>query len=286
MNILLSGSNGILGSSFLSVSNEFNFSISTFDYHLAFCLTREALIDLISDCDIFIHSAANTNVEYCEENPNDCYKDNYLLTEILSNASRLANVPFVYISSTGVYGNYKHEPYREYDHSSPTTHHHMSKFLAEKIVLQTSPSNLVIRTGWLFGGKMENKKNFIARRLDEAKSAMLTNNTIYSNHDQRGVPCYAEDVSKRVFLLIKNNAQGLFNCVNEGNASRFEYVREIINISKINVQVLPTSASSFNRLARVSNNEMATNWKMTNLKYPEMPNWIDGLSRYISKVQF
>ena len=126
-------------------------------------------ISLLNDYDLIIHAAANTNAEECEKNPDDCFRDNTLLTEKLAYASSKAGCTFVFISSTGVYG--KHEeskPYTEHDIARPTTVHHKSKLLAESAVTKWCKSYLIIRTGWLFGGSPKNAKNFVARRIEEA----------------------------------------------------------------------------------------------------------------------
>ena len=47
--------------------------------------------------------------------------------------------------------------------------------------------------------------------------------------------------------------------VNTGAASRLEYVQAIINAAGLKIRVQATSASSFNRIAQVSNNESALN---------------------------
>jgi dTDP-4-dehydrorhamnose reductase len=69
--------------------------------------------------------------------------------------------------------------------------------------------------------------------------------------------------------------------VNEGNASRFEYVRAIVELSGSNVLVVPKSAIAFERLAKVSINEMALNWRSGKLGIPSMPDWRTSLEHYI-----
>ncbi|MET0322226.1 MAG: hypothetical protein ABW069_16010, partial [Duganella sp.] len=66
-----------------------------------------------------------------------------------------------------------------------------------------------------------------------------------------------------------------------GNASRCEYVAAVVALSGIAVDVKPSTAASFARKARVSNNEMAANWKMAMLGWPDMPDWRDSLAAYL-----
>jgi dTDP-4-dehydrorhamnose reductase len=240
-----------------------------------------ALAARLRGYDVLIHAAANTNVEQCEIDPDSCYRDNFLLTELLTQAAALAGVRMLFVSSTGLYGTGSDAPYREYEHAEPTTHHHRSKLLAEQGVLAAAPGNLVVRTGWLFGGAPSNPKNFVARRIDEARKAAAEGRHLESNAEQRGVPSWSRDVAARMLELATAGVNGVANCVNSGNASRYEYVKAVVELSGIAVAVRPSTAAGFNRKAKVSPNEMADNWKMRMLGWPEMPDWGDSLQTYL-----
>jgi dTDP-4-dehydrorhamnose reductase len=231
--------------------------------------------------DLLLHAAANTNVEQCETDPDACYRDNFLLTELLAQAAALAGVRMLLVSSTGLYGTASQAPYREYDAAEPTTHHHRSKLLAEQAVLAAAPHNLVVRTGWLFGGAPATPKNFVARRIDEARKAKAEQRHIESNAEQRGVPCWNRDVAMRMLDLAAAGVTGVVNCVNSGHASRYEYVAAVVELSGAGVAVRPSTAAGFNRKAKVSPNEMADNWKMRMLGWPEMPDWRASLQTYL-----
>ena len=63
--------------------------------------------------DCIVHAGANTDVEACESDWEKCYRDNTLLTEILAIEASQAKCKFVYISSTGIYGNEKYDTTRK-----------------------------------------------------------------------------------------------------------------------------------------------------------------------------
>lgn len=201
MKICLTGSSGLLGGAVLSACAEREWGCEALGRDLVDFRHPMGVQESLWGYDVLIHAAANTNVEVCEVQPDECYADNTLLTEVLAAAAKKCGVRFVYISSTGVYGENKVEPYNEYDQIWPTTHHHRSKQLGEKAALNTGDS-LVIRTGWLFGGAPENKKNFVARIIEEAKKS---NGVIYSNSEQRGNPTYVNDIASCLLQLIGDN---------------------------------------------------------------------------------
>lgn len=278
MKFALTGATGLLGGAIKDTCLTLGHSCYCISHNMVDFHNPDKIEKFIGDAEIVIHSAANTNVEQCETDPDTCYRDNTLLTEIISAAAARVGSKFVYISSTGVYGDYQKQAYTEYSQTRPTTHHHRSKLLGEQIALKERES-LVIRTGWLFGGASQNKKNFVARRIEEA---VRSNGVIYSNEEQQGNPTYVNDVADYILLLIKDKQRGIFNCVNSGFASRMEYVSKIIEILKLDVRVLGTPAGSFNRLAKVSNNETATNLKLKQCNYRDLPNWDSSLEKYIT----
>lgn len=282
MKISLTGSNGLLGKAIIRECYARGWPITPISRELIDPKNLNQLRGLISGYDILIHAAANTNVEQCEIEPLICYRDNTFLTEIISEAANQCGIKIVYISSTGVYGNYQDTPYHEYDNIVPTTHHHRAKWLGEQAVLCYSNS-LVIRTGWLFGGNPENRKNFVARRVEEA---LGTKDYIESNSQQFGCPSYVNDVTNQLLRLIEDNRIGVFNCVNTGVASRYDYVRKIIEITRLDREVRPSSAASFNRKANVSHNESALNLKADYLGYEKMPHWEESLEKYLKTELF
>jgi dTDP-4-dehydrorhamnose reductase len=206
---------------------------------------------------IIIHAAAHTNVEEAELNPMVSEQVNVAGTQNLLQACD-EKVYFIYISSTGVYGDAQHQPWIEDDIASPKSKHHQHKLTAEKSV-KTHINHLIIRTGWLFGENVSGK-NFIINRLKEASGKSI----IYADPFQYGCPTYVGDVAKQLELLIKNNITGMVNVVNESCMSRLTYIQQVFEYANLSVKVMPLN-QPFNRLAPVSNNECAINNRLNQL---------------------
>jgi dTDP-4-dehydrorhamnose reductase len=284
MKLLISGSGGLFGGALVRHAEA--------NGHICTALDRAMLpiqlgasgtnflYSLFDDADHFVHAAANTDVERCELDPATCFRDNVLLTEFLVAAARRCGVPMTFISSTGVYGARQKTPWAEYHETHPETHHHRSKLLGEQRVIAADMFNLVIRTGWLFGGNGSEAKNFVAKRIQEALTSQ--NGFITSNDQQRGCPTFVDDLAVRVMDLINLRAYGVFNVVNLGFASRFEYVTEIIRLAGLNVEVRSAPSEDFKRIAPVSDNEMALNWRADSLGLPPMRSWQCALNDYLT----
>ena len=278
MKILVTGASGLLGSEVLNALIKLGWTGSALDRIAFLQANAEHRASMFDGIEVVIHAAANTNVEQCELDPLACYHDNCFLTEQLYFLARRRRVKFVFISSTGIYGRTKNAPYHEYDAVSPTTLHHHSKYIAEQMVL-ASPDALVVRTGWLFGGGEKNIKNFVANRLNEMRA---TEGPIYANVGQKGSPTYARDCAQRLLHLIEDDCVGIYNVVNDGIATRFEYVRRIIELSGSPYKALPTDASGFKRHADVSENEAAVSYRMRFEGRPTLRPWQDALFEYMS----
>jgi dTDP-4-dehydrorhamnose reductase len=283
MNVLLTGASGMLGTACRVAFKRAGIKFHALTQEQAWRLARGNNDRVLDGIDFMVHAAANTNVEQCEFSPDACYRDNFLLTEGLAKVCAKASVRLVFISSTGVYGTTEDIPYREYSLARPTTHHHRAKLLGEYSVLAAACKNIVIRTGWLFGGPIQNPKNFVARRIEEALAASVAATPVISNNEQRGCPTYTNDVAERLISLVTGDYDGLFNVVNEGNASRFEYVSAILDAAGIRVPVEAAPSQAFKRRAIVSVNEMAINWRASEMGLPEMPHWRSSLDAYVGE---
>jgi len=282
MKILVTGANGMLGSNLLKLLpyETVGFSSKELD------ITDFRTVISVVDCEkpnIVIHTAAYTNVDDCEINPDKAYKINTIGTQNLVNYCMNKDILFIYISSTGIYGTKKqNEPYNEFDEVNPTTIHHKSKYEAEKIVQNHLFKYLILRTGWLFGGDIKHSKNFVYKRYLEASK----NSEIYSDNSQIGNPTYIKDLVKQIEILIENKEYGIFNCVNTAhNISRYDYVKKIVEFFNIDCQVKQASIHMFQRRAPVSKNESATNFKLDLLEMNQMIDWDISLKNYIEKLK-
>ena len=276
--IIVTGAGGMLGSAFPDMYQNYNIiKYNKNDLDITDYREVKKRLDTVTP-DIIIHTAAYTDVDACEKNPDNAYLINSLGTQNLVNYSINKEILFVYISSTGIYGNKKKASYDEFDEVHPLTIHHKSKSEAETIIERHLNKYLIIRTGWLFGGSINHKKNFVYNRFLEAKE----NNEIYSNTEQIGNPTYVNELVKQIEVLIKSNQYGIFNCVNKAdNVSRYDYVKHIIDKFELGTIVKPANRNVFKRIAKVSNNESAINYKLDLLNLNIMKDWQEALDEYI-----
>ena len=279
--VIISGINGMLGSclaDFLSGNTVIGLDRNT---DITNSSKVEEFINEINP-DIIIHAAAFTNVDACENEIDKAYKVNVIGTQNIVNACLDRNLLFIYISSTGIYGDYKDEVYTEFDKVVPTTIHHKTKYEGEKVVENHLTKYLILRTGWLYGGNKEHNKNFVYKRYLES----LQNKVMFSDNSQMGNPTYVLDFCKQIMLLIDKNQLGTFNCVNFAEkVTRYDYVSQIIEYFGTDCQVKIAPPGSYSRLAQVSKNESARNFKLDLLEINIMRDWKIALAEYINELK-
>jgi|SaaInl8_200m_RNA_FD_contig_91_593871_length_4096_multi_3_in_0_out_0_5 dTDP-4-dehydrorhamnose reductase len=280
--VFITGSNGMLGSNLLKLLpfDTIGFSSNELDV-----TNSKQCINILKKekPDILIHTAAYTDVESCEINQDKAYLVNSMGTQNLVNYCIDKDILFIYISSTGIYGTKKeNESYNEFDNVNPTTIHHKSKYEGEKIVQNHLSKFLIIRTGWLFGGDKLHNKNFVYKRYLEAKD----NSEINSDNSQIGNPTSIKDLVNQIKVLIDNCQYGIFNCVNEAeNISRYYYVKKIVELFECNCKVEVASETMFKRVAKVSKNESAENYKLKLIGLNIMSKWENSLKIYIQSLR-
>lgn len=279
MKAFLTGASGILGTDIKRELEQNNWEVLGFD-------SKEIDITDISNvkkkvedfkADLIIHSAAMTNVDLCEEDKDAALKINVIGTHNLSLAANITNTPIVYISSCGVYGKGKTAPYTEFDETNPINYHHFTKLMGEKRIKEHHSRYLIIRPGWLFGGTPSHKKNFVEARRKEA----LNNPNLKSAIDKAGSPTYTADLARQLMVLIQSQVSGTFNAVNEGAASRYDYVSEIIKAFKLTNTIAPANSSEFPRKANMPDNEALLNLHLNLRGINIMRPWKEALQDYI-----
>lgn len=280
MKAFLTGASGILGTDLKSELEKNNWEVAGFNSKEIDITDIGGVRKKVADFkpDIIIHSAAMTNVDLCEEDKKAALLANVIGTHNLSVAAAKNDTKIVYISSCGVYGNGKTIPHTELDSTIPVNYHHYTKLEGEKRIKEHNSRFLIIRPGWLFGGTQSHKKNFVEARRKEA----VNNPVIKSATDKFGSPTYTLDLSRQIVALINSEIYGTFNVVNEGAASRFDYVSEIVRSFNMNNTIEPVNSNAFPRKANMPDNEVLENMFLTLRGLNQMRHWREALHEYIS----
>ena len=197
--------------------------------------------------EIIINTAAEANVNYCEDHRVECRKVNVGGVRNLLAAAKKHRAYFVQISTDFVFqGN--RELYGEEDERLPVNYYGQTKLEAEELV-ETYPFHWnIIRTVLVFGKEMHYaRSNFftwIYNALKEGKQLMIVN-------DQYRTPTWNEDLAKGIISLLKHNSTGVDHIAGGEKLSIFEFAYLIAREAGFNPSLLePVSSASLNEPAR------------------------------------
>lgn len=239
MKVFITGSNGLLGQKiidyclkakidFLATSKGVNRNSSCPpDNYFSLDITDEKDVNNCvsnSNCTHIIHTAAITNVDFCELNPEEAEKVNVTATKYLINAANNINAHFQFISTDFVFDGLKGN-YTESDTVNPISVYAQNKVDGE-LLLQNFAKNewSIVRTIIVYGhGDNLSRSNLI----DWAKGALEKQQEINIIDDQFRAPTFAEDLAEGCMLILEKGESGIFNICGPETNSIFEIVERI-----------------------------------------------------------
>ena len=240
MKILCTGSNGMLGRELKTALKNHDL-LTPRRHELNVSNVNQVMKFTKEKPDLIIHLAAETDHEYCDANPTQCYFVNTVGTAYMVNLAKELDIPIIYQSAASVFDGKKKKPYSPKDIPNPINNYNMSKYWGE-IIVKEYKKHIILRTGWLFGGG-ENDKKFLSKIIKKINAG---EKEIKVCDDCIGCPTYARDLATAYSYVIDNLTDGhdfgTYNCVNyyEGNGvSRFEYAQEIVKDLGVDVKIIP-----------------------------------------------
>lgn len=219
-------------------------------------------------------------VDECENEPENGYRLHSWASGVVAAACAQVDATLIYISTCGLFGD-QIKLYSEYDPVELKTKYSYSKFLGEQEARYNCRKTFIIRPGWLYGGTPAHQRNFVYQRYLQA----LKSSVLKSASDKFGSPTSTIDLSKAILNLLKTNAYGLYHITNSGIASRYDYVKCIIDAFEIDIPVEPVDSSEFPRPSPVPDCEALSNVNLTFLGIEQLPPWQDAIHIYVKELK-
>lgn len=223
MKILITGSNGLLGQKLVyalrrldaieciaTARGENRIREKTGYVYATLDLTnRQAVIDTIHrykpDC--IIHTAAMTNVDACELDPEGCRKNNVDAVRYLLEACAGTKTHFIDISTDFVFDG-ENGPYRETDPIGPLSTYARSKAEAEELVQNSGLPWAILRTMIIYGVTDDAQRSNVVLWT---KSSLEQGKDINVINDQFRGPTLAEDLAEACIQAAARKAQGIYH---------------------------------------------------------------------------
>lgn len=279
--VVILGSNGQLGSDLLKVLGPLHdvAGLTQKDFDAAGAGAIEQLAKY-SDSDYIINCVAVTNVDGCEDAPDLAFLVNSSFVVRLAKFCQINDITLIHVSTDYVLDGTNPNPATEVEPPNPLNVYGLSKYAGEVAVYRNCHKYFILRVASLFGlagasGKGGNFINTMLRLAAEKESWQVID-------DQYSCPTHTLDVARAINCLITGGVTdyGLYNCVSSNSCSWFEFAREILRLSALDInKVQAISYQEYQFKAPRPQYSILDCKKLS--KYYSMPDYQSALGEYL-----
>lgn len=242
MRLLVTGAGGQLGTELMKqLAGTAHHGVTGFTHAQLDVASRDQVLAAVAavEPEAVVHTAAWTDVDGCEADPDRAWATNALGTRHVVEAARVFGARVVYLSTDYVFDGTLDRAYTEWDMPNPLSVYGASKLGGER---ELDPSDTLIRTSWVCGRQGRSFVSAILDRAAQAATGALPPLRVVD--DQRGCLTVAEDLATEVIRLVVAHRRGIFHVTNQGPTSRYELAREIVAAAGLDPElVTPISTS-------------------------------------------
>lgn len=284
--ILVTGSNGQLGSEIRNISTRFPFYRFLFTTKDTLAIEdSEAVNNFFEKNRIHycINCAAYTAVDKAEAEQDRAFLINGDAVGILAAVCQAHHAQFIHISTDYVYDGKKEIALKEEDAVAPLNVYGWSKLKGEELALNKNPSSIIIRTSWVYSSYGNNFVKTMLRLFREKEEINVV-------ADQFGSPTYAADLAATILQCIVQieggeSLQGIFNYSNEGVINWYQFAMAIKELVNSNCRVNPIPSSSYKTPATRPQYSVLNTSKIKEHVHLEIPFWEDSLQKCLDILE-
>ncbi|MDR0932301.1 MAG: dTDP-4-dehydrorhamnose reductase [Victivallales bacterium] len=278
MRILITGANGMLGRTLRQKLSDYELIPTDLPEG---DITDENKFDALmvrEKPDVVIHCAAMTAVDDCESKSDLAYKLNAIGSANVAGSCARHGVRLIAISTDYVFDGAKERPYHEFDAATGgATVYGQSKFAGEEAIRLRCPDHVICRISWLYGAGGPSFVHAMLKLADGSRPELKVVD------DQLGNPTSTLAVAEALRgILSRPFLSGTFHLTCEGEATWYEFAREIFRQRGIGQKVVPCKTSEFPRPAPRPANSRLEKRMLRLCGLPPMPEWREALREFLS----
>ncbi|ABA23259.1 dTDP-4-dehydrorhamnose reductase [Trichormus variabilis ATCC 29413] len=167
--------------------------------------------------DAVIHTAAQSQPNFCQIHPDESYTINVTASCNLAELCAAASIPYAFTSSELVFDGIK-SPYKETDTVCPVNIYGEQKVLAEVGILERYPIATVCRMPLMFGNATPTAKSFIQPFIQTLKSGQEL--TLFI--DEFRTPVSGTTAAKGILLALEK-VKGIIHLGGKERISRYDF---------------------------------------------------------------
>lgn len=294
MNILVTGSNGQLGTeirnlaqdsahAFIftdisSVPGQETVSLDITDLEAVCALVRTRRPDVIINC------AAFTDVAGAEDQEALAEKINCAAVRNLAVAACEGAATLIHVSTDYVFDGNASVPYTEDAPASPLGAYGRTKWHGEEAVRQSGCASIILRTAWLYSPY---GRNFVktVRNVSASRDEMKV------VFDQVGSPTYAADLAAAIMHIIDTgqlSKTGVYHFTDEGVTSWYDFAKAIYDLSAPHdghaCSIMPCHTDEFPSKAPRPHYSVLDKTRFKETFGFLIPHWYDSLRKCINRL--
>jgi len=277
-NILVTGSNGQVGSELQALSPAYEYNFYFTDRDSLDIIDKSAVEEFVKNNEIttIINAAAYTAVDKAEEDKESADRVNHLATKYLSEIAKEQGCKLIHISTDYVFDGKNYKPYNEDDVTNPNGVYGATKLAGEKAMRELNPKNsIIIRTSWVYSSYGTNFVKTMLRLGKERESLGVI-------FDQVGTPTYAKDLARTILDIlpkIDNEKVEIYHYSNEGVLSWYDFAKEIMRMAKIECVINPIETKEYPTPATRPHYSLLNKAKIKKDLSITIPYWKDSLDK-------
>lgn len=282
-NILITGSNGQLGSEIREISDQYeNYNFIFTDVEELDLTISEDIVSFFADnkIDACINCAAYTAVDKAEDEVELAMLVNSTAVENLSKVCKNNGTLLFHISTDYVFNGKHFMPYVETDTVSPDSQYGLSKLKGEEAVMLNCDKAIIVRTSWLYSSHGNNFVKTLIKLGNEREQLSVVS-------DQVGTPTYAADLAEAIMVMIasfdETKPKEIYHFSNEGAISWYDFGKAIMKLSDIECAINPIDSKDYPSKANRPFYSVLSKSKIKKHYGVNVPYWEDSLHRMIIK---
>lgn len=278
--ILITGAKGQLGYDFQRLFDEIDEKYIATDRDDLDITDIEKVREFVKDKNItlIINCAAYNNVDKAEEEPEICKKLNTYAPRDLAIVAKEIGADYITYSTDFVFDGKKKVPYTEEDIPNPLSVYGRSKYEGEKEVFKVKLDSFVVRTSWVFGIA---NNNFNKQVINWSKSK----DELSIVDDQISSPTYSKDLAYYSWELIKTKKYGLYHLSNDGEASKYDQGKYVLEKIGWQGKVNRAKTKDFNLKAKRAEYTKLDSLKLEKVIGKKIPSWENGIDRFLEEME-
>ena len=266
--ILGTGLSGLVGSRVVELNPDYKFVDASLESGVNI-LDKRQLEQFFKDnpeADTIIHFAAFTDTNAAWNQKGDknglCYQLNVDGTQNIVDLCKKYNKYLIHISTDFVFDGTKKTEYTEEDSPHPLDWYGETKYLAEKLILDSRHPASIVRIAFPYRSSSSTKVDLVRKIINKLQN----NESVTMFTDQRTTPTFIDDIGLGLRFFVDKKPKGIYHLVGPTSQSPYDMAKKIAQVFDLNADLVKASSLE-DYLRTPSARPYARNLTLSNQKF-------------------